>query len=247
MSRGRGRGAMPGSRAPSSRPRPSSPATPPPGSAVSSDPMAGVERVFIDGSNLLYALARGSGTRRQGGVPRGPEGGSGGGPTGLAPAGAIIGRLRAAFPPAVSVELVFDGPAAGGIKGRLATGLRVSYSGRATADSIIFEGVAAQLAADGPAGTWGLLVVTDDRGLRDAVASKGARTAGTAWLAGRIGRIGEEPQGGSSGRGVGTGGKPGTGAGSGARRGSPLPPRPKAGTTIGHRRPLLSPDAPDRD
>jgi len=50
-----------------------------------------VERVFIDGSNLLYALARGSGTRRQGGVPRGAEGAAGGGPAGLAPAGAVIG------------------------------------------------------------------------------------------------------------------------------------------------------------
>ena len=160
----------------------------PTGSAVNADPLAGVERVFIDGSNLLYALARGSGSRRQGGVPRGPDDG----PGGLAPAGAIIGRLRASFPPSVSVELVFDGPAHGGIKGRLATGLRVSYSGRASADSIIFEGVAAQLAADGPAGTWGILVVTDDRGLRDLVTARGARVAGTAWLAGRIGRIGEE-------------------------------------------------------
>ncbi|MBI3747092.1 MAG: NYN domain-containing protein [Chloroflexi bacterium] len=238
---------MPGSRAPSSRPRPSTPAGPPPGTAASSDPLAGIERVFIDGSNLLYALARGSGTRRQGGVPRGPEGGPGGGPGGLAragavaPAGAVIGRLRAAFPPSVLVDLVFDGPAAGGIKGRLATGLRVSYSGRATADSVIFEGVAAQLAADGPAGTWGILVVTDDRGLRDVVAAKGARTAGTAWLAGRIGRIGEEPSGG------GPGGNRGSTGSTGARRGTPLPPRPRAGTTIGHRRPLLSPDAADRD
>ena len=233
MTRGRGRGAMPGSRSPS-RPLP---AAPPPftgGSGASSDPLAGVERVFIDGSNLLYALARGSGTRRQGGVPRGAEGG----PAGLAPAGAVIGRLRAAFPPSVLVELVFDGPAAGGIKGRLATGLRVSYSGRASADSIIFEGVAAQLALDGPAGTWGLLVVTDDRGLRDLVASKGARTAGTGWLAGRIGRIGEERGGGTL---------PSTPGAASARRGPPGPPRPKAGTTIGHRRALRSIDAPDRD
>ena len=232
MTRGRGRGAMPGSRSPS-RPRPAAPAVSG-GSGVSSDPLAGVERVFIDGSNLLYALARGSGTRRQGGVPRGPEGG----PAGLTPAGAVIGRLRAAFPPSVTVDLVFDGPAAGGIKGRLATGLRVSYSGRASADSIIFEGVAAQLAADGPAGTWGLLVVTDDRGLRDLVASKGARTAGTAWLAGRIGRIGEERA---------ASPLPGAPGAASARRGLPGPPRPKAGTTIGHRRPLLSIDAPDRD
>ena len=212
-------------------PRSGAPAASPTGSSVNADPLAGVERVFIDGSNLLYALARGSGSRRQGGVPRGPDDG----PGGLAPAGAIIGRLRASFPPSVSVELVFDGPVHGGIKGRLATGLRVSYSGRASADSIIFEGVAAQLAADGPAGTWGILVVTDDRGLRDLVTARGARVAGTAWLAGRIGRIGEERAGGAA------------GSGSGGRRRLPAPPRPKAGTTIGHRRPLLAPDAADRD
>jgi hypothetical protein len=234
---------MPGSRAPSRHaPAPSAPAFA--GTAVSSDPLAGVERVFIDGSNLLYALARGSGSRRQGGVPRGGEDAPG-----LAPAGAIVGRLRAAFPPSVTVDLVFDGPAAGGIKGRLATGLRVSYSGRATADQVIDEGVAAQLAADGPAGTWGILVVTDDRGLRDLVNAKGARAAGTAWLAGRIGHMSVEPLrrdarggGASGGNASGGGGR----ASDGPRRG-PGPPRPKAGTTIGHRRPLLNPDAADRD
>ena len=179
--------------------------------------MAGVERVFIDGSNLLFALARGS---------RGPD---------PAPAGAVIGRLRAAFPPSVAVDLVFDGRPSGGVTGRLATGLRVSYSGRISADRIIEDGVAAQLAVDGPAGTWGILVVTDDRGLRDAVVAKGARTAGTAWLAGRIGRVVED--------------KPRPAAGPGARgrnerRGPPPAPLPKAGTTFGHRRP---PRGPARD
>ena len=219
MSRGRGRGAMPGSRAPSHR----GPASPPPafgGRTATTDPLAGVERVFVDGSNLLHALARGSSA------------------AGPAPAGAVIGRLRAFFPPSVAVDLVFDGPAAGGIKGRLATGLRVSYSGRATADQVIDEGVAAQLAADGPAGTWGILVVTDDRGLRDLVNAKGARVAGTGWLMSRLGHMsGEAP------RHDARGGGPGAPA---PRRG-PASARPKAGTTIGHRRPLLNPDASDRD
>jgi len=142
--------------------------------ALTGDPLAGVERVFIDGSNLVHALARGRALAR-GSAPEPPS--------------AIVARLRAAFPAAVIVDLVFDGPAAGGIAGRLATGLRVAYSGRRSADQVIDDGIAAQLAADGPAGTWGILVVTDDRGLRDAVRSKGARTAGTAWLAGRIGRL----------------------------------------------------------
>ena len=207
-----------------------SPVAPPLAPAVSTDPLAGVERVYIDGSNLLHALARGSGAARGGGA------GTGGAPSG--PAGAVIGRLRAAFPPSVVVDLIFDGPAWGGIKGRLATGLRVAYSGRATADSIIDEGVAAQLAADGPAGTWGILVVTDDRGLGDLVRAKGARVARTAWLAGRIGHMTSEPP------------RPGPGMrGHGdepARRG-PSAPRPKSGTEIGHRRPLRSLDDSDRD
>jgi len=232
---------MPGSRAPSRHPAAASvPAFG--GAAAGSDPLAGVERVFIDGSNLLYALARGSGGRRQGGVPRGGEDS-----TGLAPAGAIVGRLRAAFPPSVTIDLVFDGPAAGGIKGRLATGLRVSYSGRGSADQVIDEGVAAQLAADGPAGTWGILVVTDDRGLRDLVNAKGARVAGTGWLAGRIGQMSvEAPRRDARGSSGGLRGEP-PGPGTGGSHRAPGPPRPKAGTTIGHRRPPFNPDAADRD
>jgi hypothetical protein len=150
------------------------------------------------------------------------------------PASAVIGRLRAAFPPSVIVDLVFDGPPAGGLRGRLATGLRVAYSGRLTADQVIDDGVGAQLGADGPAGTWGILVVSDDRGLRDAVAAKGARTAGTPWLAGRIGRLGPA-------------GPPRSlpGPGDRGRRSAPAP-LPKAGTTIGHRRPPR-PAAPDAD
>ena len=160
------------------------------------DPLAGVEHVYIDGSNLIHALARGGaygggrgyGERVEG--HRGRASASDAGSSTGAPASAIIGRLRAAFPPAVVVDLVFDGPAYGGIKGRLATGLRVSYSGRLSADEVIYEGVAAQLAADGPAATWSILVVTDDRRLREEVTGQGARTAGTGWLGGRIGRLG---------------------------------------------------------
>jgi hypothetical protein len=207
--------------------------------AATSDPLAGVERAFIDGSNLLHALARGIGGRGPG-TGRGPVTES------LpAPAGALVARMRAAFPPSVVVDLVFDGPAAGGIKGRLATGLRVSYSGRATADSVIDAGVAAQLDADGPAATWGILVVTDDRGLRDLVHAKGARTAGTAWLAGRMGRLGVEGPRDDTRGGAGSDARRGPGAT--PRRGMPNPPGPKAGTTLGHRRPPRAHGPADRD
>lgn len=188
--------------------------------------MAGVERVYIDGSNLVHALARGRGV-----AP--------------APPSAIIARIRAAFPPSVVVDLVFDGPPTGGVKGRLATGLRVGYSGRVSADQVIDDGVAAQLAADGPAGTWGILVITDDRGLREAVGSKGARTAGTAWLAGRIGRLAVEAPARSRAGQASPGHRQASRAGSSGRSGTSMP-LPKAGTTFGHRRPPRSP-APDAD
>src|SRR3972149_3664984 len=110
-------------------------AAPPPAPAPTADILAGVERAFIDGSNLLFALGRGGGEGRPGAA-------TGDVP---APAGAVIGLPRAAFPPGVIADLVFDGPARGGITGRLAAGLRVSYSGRRTADSLIDEGVAGQL------------------------------------------------------------------------------------------------------
>ena len=202
------------------------------------DPLAGVEHAYIDGSNLIHALARGGaygggrgyGERIQ--TQRGGGTASDAGSSTGAPAGAIIGRLRAAFPPSVVVDLVFDGSAAGAIRGRLATGLRVSYSGRVTADEVIYEAVAARLASDGPASTWGILVVTDDRRLREEVTAKGARTAGTAWLGGRIGRLGAD-------------GPPGPTSGSHRSAGQAVV-RPKAGTTIGHRRPPRAP-APDRD
>ncbi len=209
-----------------------------PGYATSptGDPFAGVERVYIDGNNLLHALARG-------GTP--------------GPAGAVVGRIRAAFPASVVVDLVFDGPPAGGIKGRLATGLRVAYSGRLSADQVIDDGVGAQLAADGPAGTWGILVITDDRGLREAVGAKGARTAGAAWLAGRLGRLSVDAPAppGRGGGGVGggaVGGRDGGGGGAAGQRSHRRPapgavaPLPKAGTTFGHRRPPRGP-APDPD
>lgn len=164
------------------------------------DPMAGVERVLVDGTNLAFALA----------------GRAAAAPT---PAAGVLASVRAAFPPAVRVELVFDGSgdvgiARAGTFARAAQNLFVEHSGRRSADRVIEQAVEAQLRADGPAGTWGILVVTDDRELRGLVQGKGARVAGTAWLAGRLARAV-------------------AGAGAAAARPS--------GTSIGHRRPPRPP------
>jgi hypothetical protein len=167
------------------------------------DPLAGVELVLIDGNNLLHAL-RGRG--REGG------GGSGAAPQ---PASAIIGRIRSAIPPSVKVELILDGSPSG-ITGRLATGMSVEYSRRSTADELILNRLTRQLDEGGPASTWPILAVTDDRALRDGVRTRGGRSAGTAWLLRRLDGT-ERPIRG--------------------RPGSTPAPRPRAGTGLGNGRP----------
>jgi hypothetical protein len=136
------------------------------------DPLVATDRLLVDGSNLLHALARGAG---QAGLPQ----------------AALIGRLRAAIPAGIGVELVFDGAAESGMRGeRIASGLTVRHSGRRSADDVLLSLVDQTGAAAGAQGIAGLLVVTDDRALRDALHAKGARTAGTAWLLGRLERPG---------------------------------------------------------
>jgi hypothetical protein len=132
------------------------------------DPLATTDRLIVDGSNLLPALA-GGGDRP--------------------PPAALIGRLRAAIPASVGIELVFDGPPEPGLRGeRIASGLTVRHAGRRSADDVILGLVDQARAVAGPRVVAGLLVVTDDRALRSAVQAIGARTAGTQWLLGRLGR-----------------------------------------------------------
>ncbi len=171
------------------------------------DPLAGVELVLIDGNNLLHAL-RGRG--RQGG-PGGPPGPA----AAPQPASAIIGRIRSAIPPSVRVELILDGSPSG-VTGRLATGMSVEYSRRSTADELILNRLSRQLDEGGPASTWPILAVTDDRALRDGVRTRGGRSAGTAWLLRRLDGT-ERP----------IRGRPGT----------PPPARPRTGTGLGNGRP----------
>jgi YacP-like NYN domain len=134
----------------------------------SRDPLAATDRLIVDGSNLLPALARQGGT---------------------VPQAAVIGRLRAAIPPSIGVELVFDGAPEPGMRGeRVASGLIVRHAGRRTADDLILDLVDQTGAAAGSAAVARLLVVTDDRALRSRIQRSGGRTAGVAWLLGRLER-----------------------------------------------------------
>lgn len=132
------------------------------------DPLATTEWLLIDGTNLLHALSKSKVA---------------------APRSALIGRLRGVVPPSIAIDVVFDGPADPGLRGeRIASGLRVRYSGGRTADAVLLSLVDETRANDGPLGTAAILVVTDDRELRLGLRTKGARTAGTAWLLGRLDR-----------------------------------------------------------
>ena len=133
------------------------------------DPLTGTDRLLIDGTNLLHVLSRKAGT--------------------AAPQAALIGRLRAIVPAAIGIELVFDGSPERGMRGeRVAAGLIVRHAGRRTADDLLLSLVEETRAAVGASGTAGLLVVSDDHDLRALLRAKGARTAGTAWLVGRLDR-----------------------------------------------------------
>lgn len=132
------------------------------------DPLQGTDRLLIDGTNLLHVMSRASEAL---------------------PQAALIGRLRAIVPASVGIELVFDGLPDRGMRGeRVAAGLIVRHAGRRSADELLMSLVDEARAAVGAAGAAGLLVVSDDRALRHALRERGARTAGSAWLLGRLAR-----------------------------------------------------------
>jgi hypothetical protein len=131
------------------------------------DPLAATVRMLIDGTNLLHTMTR---------TP------------GAAPPAALIGRLRAVIPAPIAIELVFDGPAEPGLRGeRIASGITVRYSGPRSADALILSTVDAVRKAGDSDDTAALLVITDDRDLRHGARLRGARTAGSKWLLGRLG------------------------------------------------------------
>jgi len=129
------------------------------------DPLTDTTLLLVDGSNLLHALRRGPGAL---------------------PAAALIGRLRAAIPATASIELHLDGaPEPGMRRERVASGLTVRYSAPISADAAILDRVSRM----DPVSADGVLVVTDDRDLRFSLERRGARTARSRWLVGRLERI----------------------------------------------------------
>ena len=142
---------------------------------ASTSPLEGTDRVIIDGSNLLHRM--GADARV---APAAP------GAAPVMPPSALIGRIRGVVPATITVELVLDG-LGHGIFGRLAQKMMVKWSGRRTADEVILD-LVSEAAMHGP-GTLAVskvLVVTDDRELRALVTVKGARTASSSWLLGRL-------------------------------------------------------------
>ncbi len=130
------------------------------------NPLAATQRLLIDGTNLLHALSK---TKT------------------VAPPAALIGRLRGVIPAGITIELVFDGPPERGLRNeRIAAGVVVRYSGGRTADAVILTMIDDVHLLDGAEGTVTLLIVTDDRDLRHSARLRGARTAGSAWLLGRL-------------------------------------------------------------
>ncbi len=127
-------------------------------------PLDGADRVVVDGTNLLHRIGRAG-----------------------SPPATVVGRLRAAIPADITIELVFDG-VGHGVTGRVAQQMHVRYSGRRTADDAILElvGDAAGPSGPGAVAAARTLVVSDDRALRTTLTARGARTAGLAWLLGRL-------------------------------------------------------------
>lgn len=140
----------------------------------SRDPLPGVERLLIDGTNLLYRMTRGGAAAQ--------------------PPAALVGRLRAVIPPTTRIELVLDGAPEHGLAGvRLANGLTVRHSGRYSADSLLDRLVADAIGSGGTPDAAArladaLLVVTDDRELGSRILRRGARVVGADWLIGRLQR-----------------------------------------------------------
>ena len=134
------------------------------------DPLAATRRLLVDGTNLLHAISKATGVRAR---PRRRRSSAG---------CAARSRRRS------TIDLVFDGPPERGLRNERiapAWSSATAAGGRRTPSSSTMIDDVRLL--DGADGTAALLVVTDDRDLRHGARLRGARTAGSAWLLGRLG------------------------------------------------------------
>ena len=128
-----------------------------------------IRRLLVDGRNLQGAMSRAS-------------------VAGAVPDRALVAAVLAAAPPDAITELVLDGYPSGGVVGRVGPRFRLEFTKSLTADQRIANLVEAAAVELGPIGIDGVLVVSDDREVRDQARRHGARVEGTAWLLARMGR-----------------------------------------------------------
>jgi hypothetical protein len=124
-----------------------------------SDRLAGVELLLVDGNNLLH--------RESGSAGSGPVRG-------------LLARLQSAVPAPVHTIVVLDGHAAPGSSSmnRVGPRLELRHARSQSADDLIV-----QLAtAHSPVGRAGVVVISDDRALRDRVTTAGCRARRLVWL-----------------------------------------------------------------
>jgi len=127
-----------------------------------------IRRLLIDGRNLQGAMSRTS-------------------VAGSLPDRALVASVVAAVPPGAVTELLLDGYPTGGVVGRIGPRFRIEFTKGRSADARIADRVEAAAAELGPIGVAGVVVVSDDREVRDQARRHGARVEGTAWLLGRRG------------------------------------------------------------
>jgi hypothetical protein len=130
---------------------------------------AAIQRLLVDGRNLQGAMRRTS-------------------VAGSVPDRTLVASVLAAVPPDAVTELVLDGYPSGGVVGRVGPRFRIEFTKGRTADQRIADLVEAAAAELGPIGIDGVLVVSDDREVRDQARLHGARVESTAWLLARMGR-----------------------------------------------------------
>lgn len=132
-------------------------------------PLDGIERLIIDGTNVLHAMES---------AAEAP------------PAATLVGRLRAAIPAEVRIVLVLDGPPAPGLATRrLASGIELRHSGRRTADAVILDLVTGRYPAThgpAPAAPAATLVCSNDRELAYRARRLGTQSIGASWLIERL-------------------------------------------------------------